>query len=111
MKVLLKMHSEGNKFRHNEKIQYRTFNDNVPHQIISIVPDRVQHACGNTLSSGQAEHPDPADTTEGRFWDCGAAPGSVALHEVIFGHVLCSVWLLKNSVCLNGDGGKSDHMQ
>lgn len=67
-----------------------------------ILPDSIQHTGCDALSSGQAEDPDPADATQSLFWDGGAAPGSVSLHEVVLGHILESIWLLEDSVSLNG---------
>lgn len=70
------------------------------------IPDGVQHAGGDALSSGQAEDPDPADPAQSLFWDGGAAPGSVSFHEVVLGHILLSIWLLEDSVSLEGDKRK-----
>lgn len=67
-----------------------------------IVPDGVQHACCDALSSGQTEDPDPADAAQSLFWDGRAAPGPVSLHEVVLRHVFVSVWLLEDSVSLQG---------
>lgn len=55
------------------------------------LPDGVQHAGGDALPPGQTEHPDPANPTESRLWDSGAAPGPVSLHEVILRHVFLLV--------------------
>lgn len=67
-----------------------------------IVPDGVQHAGCDALSSGQTEDPDPTDPTQSLFWDGGAAPGSVSLHEVVLRHVFVSIRLLEDSVRLEG---------
>lgn len=67
-----------------------------------VSPDRVQHAGGDALPSGQAKDPDPTDPTQGLFWDRGAAPGSVSLHEVVLSHVLVVIRLFEDSVGLEG---------
>lgn len=69
---------------------------------MDILPDRVQHAGCDALSPGQTEDPDPTDPTQRLFRDGGAAPGSVPLHEVVFRHVFESIWLLQDSVSLEG---------
>lgn len=69
---------------------------------MDILPDCVQYAGCNALSSGQTEDPDPTDATQRLFRDSGAAPGSVPLHEVVFRHVFESIWLLQDSVSLEG---------
>lgn len=66
----------------------------------NILPDGIQHTGCDALPPGQAENPDPADPTQSLFWDGGAAPGSVSLHEVVLGHIFVSIRLLKNSVSL-----------
>lgn len=65
-------------------------------------PDSVQHAGRDVLSSGQTEHPDATDAAQRRLRDGGAAPGPVALHEVVAFHVLVLLRLLQNSVRLEG---------
>lgn len=67
-----------------------------------IIPDCVQHTGSDALTSGQTEDPDPTDATQSLFWDSGAAPGSMSLHEVVLCHVFLSVWLLQDSVSLKG---------
>ena len=66
------------------------------------VPDGVQHAGCDALSPGQTEDPDPTDAAQSLFWDGGAAPGSVSLHEVVLHHVFVPVRLLEDSVSLKG---------
>lgn len=70
------------------------------HAECDIVPDGVQHTGCDALPSGQAEHPDPTDPTQSLFWDSGAAPGSVSLHEVVLCHIFVLIRLLQDSVSL-----------
>lgn len=67
-----------------------------------IIPDGVQHAGCDALSSGQTEDPDPTDPAQSLFWDGGAAPCSVSLHEVVLRHVFVAIRLLEDSVSLRG---------
>lgn len=64
------------------------------------VPDDIQQTGCDALTPGQAEDPDPADPAQSLFWDGGAAPGSVSLHEVILGHIFVPIRLLENPVSL-----------
>lgn len=61
-----------------------------------LVPDSVQKTCCDALSPHQTEDPDTADTTNGFFWDSGAAPSSVVLHEVLLVHVFRFLGLLQH---------------
>uniref|UniRef100_A0A0E9PL38 Uncharacterized protein n=1 Tax=Anguilla anguilla TaxID=7936 RepID=A0A0E9PL38_ANGAN len=73
----------------------------------------VQQACGDALSPHQTEHPDPANAANGRLWRGGAAPGPVVVHEVLFGHVLGTFWLLQYPVGLSdvfGDQAADNHL-
>lgn len=70
-----------------------------------VLPDSVQHAGCDALPSGQAEHPDPTDATQGLFWDGGAAPRPVALHEVLLRHIFVPIRLLQYSVSLEETDG------
>lgn len=53
-------------------------------------PDCVQHAGGDALSPGRPEDPDATDAAQSRFWNGGAAPGPVALQDVVPQSLGCS---------------------
>lgn len=61
-----------------------------------MVPDSVQKASGDALPPHQTEDPDATDATDGFFGHCGAAPGSVALHEILLVNVFGFLWLLQD---------------
>lgn len=62
-----------------------------------LVPDSVQKASGDALPPHQTEDPDATDATEGFFRHGRAAPGSVALHEILLVHVFGFLWLLQHT--------------
>lgn len=69
-----------------------------------LVPDSVQKASGDALPPHQTEDPDATDATEGFFRHGRAAPGSVALHEILLVHVFGFLWLLQHTKGLENIG-------